>query len=63
MRKAAEFHKTARRCVEGVAESARGTRFLAGGDTEKRDEHAVYFSRCPICGKENVKEGAGFPAP
>ena len=61
MRKAVEFHKTERKCVEAVAGSPRGLRFLAAGDTGKPDEDVLYFERCPVCGKETIKEGAGFP--
>ena len=61
LRKAVEFHKTEAKCVEAVAESPRGLRFLAREDTNRADEDVLYFERCPVCGKEVIKEGAGYP--
>ena len=56
LRKAAEHHKTnGNLCIEGVAKSGRGTRFLVGGEAPKSDEDATLFLRCPVCGKEIVK--------
>ena len=57
LRKAVEHHKTnGNRCIEAVASSERGTRFLVGGEAPKPDETAEYFTRCPVCGKELVHE-------
>jgi hypothetical protein len=61
LRKAVEFHKTETKCVEAVAESPHGIRFLSAGDTGKPTENVMYFERCPVCGKEVIKEGAGYP--
>ena len=61
LRKAVAFHKTEAKCVEAVAESLRGMRFLTRGDAGKPDEDVLYFERCPVCGKEAIKEGAGYP--
>ena len=56
MRKVVEFHKTTRKCCEGVAFNDDGrTRMLGPGDVPKSDERAEWFARCPVCGKECAK--------
>ena len=62
LRKAAAHHKTnGGKCIEGVAASARGTRFLVDGEAPKADESARMFVRCPVCGKRFVEEPGDAP--